>query len=81
MFKGKINLDGLTPDMLLRGWNMFAAEAGSAVFEIRKLQEAARREGDYAMADKLRAISTDLDEAMQYVGIEFTPNENIAEAV
>ena len=73
MQKGKINSVIMPPGMLYCGWNMVAFEAGSAVHELRKMQEEFRAKKEYETADRLREMADDLNYALEYVGVEFVP--------
>ena len=71
---GGINSSVIPPEMCFMGWNRLALVAGWAAHDLRLMQEHARAAQDYDTADRLRSIAIELEGAIGYLEITYTPD-------
>lgn len=78
--RGRINSDVLSSFENYRGVNKLALSVGHSSHRLTALWEQARDDKDWAKADELRAIRADLDDALEYLGIVYTPPQPSGES-
>lgn len=70
---GKINSEALSAFENYRGVNQLCVRAGFVAHKLQAMQEAARKVGNYEMADALRDLHPLLTDSIEYLGIRYQP--------